>query len=66
MRTMREGVGLWVDYICGPVVFCNFSNFSNKATLFKKKVISQAYLFFFFLSIQQQNKNTLKTLLAAQ
>lgn len=48
MRTMREGVGLWVDYICGPVVFCNFSNFSNKATLFKKKVISQAYLFFFF------------------
>lgn len=66
MRTMREGVGLWVDYICGPVVFCNFSNFSNKATLFKKKVISQAYLFFFFLSIQQQNKTTLKTLLAAQ
>lgn len=52
MTTMREGVGLWVDYICGTVVFCNFSNFSSKATLFlkTKKVISQAYLgFFFFL-----------------
>ena len=52
MRTMREGVGLWVDYICGPVVFCNFSNFSNKATLFKKKsnLTGLFGFFFFFLS----------------
>lgn len=66
MTTIWEGVGLWVVYICGPVVFCNFSNFSNKATLFKKKSNLTGLFGFFFLSIQQQNKTTLKTLLAAQ
>ena len=43
-----------------------FQILAIKLHYLKKKVISQAYLFFFFVYIQQQNKTTLKTLLAAQ